>query len=460
MPNRAFIKSAWLAGAAVGAIALGAVEAQAGGFFIHEQSAYFQGLSFAGVAAGGPSLSAMFWNPATITQQGPGLSFEGDFTVAWTHSEITPSAAATVTGVNLLPFGSSGNIGGGPFIPASYLVYGLTDRISLGLALNAPFAEQTRPSQIWAGMFYSRQSAVVSLNANPDIAFKVTDWLSVGAGAQIQWFKTRLYSAFPGSGTGVPDTLSIDADGWDAGFTAGITLTPTPWTTIGAGYRSQIDQKIDGHIFRPSFLTTVVIPGIGPIPITVPSGFTNFDATIPLPGVATASIRQKVTDTLTLLGTVEWTNWSRLGTVPVTSNPAGILGVPTTFAFGWRDGWLVSAGAEYQWSPLWAVRAGIGWEQSPVNDQVRGTRLPDSDRIWLSAGASYKWNEQLAFDFGYSHIFFANAPINLVPGNPTFDAAGGLLGTFIGSAHTQSDILSVALRYRMVPPPPPLVTKG
>jgi long-chain fatty acid transport protein len=41
--------------------------AKAGGFYLHPQSAYVLGTSFAGAAAGGPSLSAMFWNPATIT---------------------------------------------------------------------------------------------------------------------------------------------------------------------------------------------------------------------------------------------------------------------------------------------------------------------------------------------------------------------------------------------------------
>src|SRR5215207_3903500 len=68
MANRAITRALMLAGTSLGAIALGTA-AQAGGFFIHEQSTYFQGTSFAGAAAGGPALSSMFWNPATITQQ-------------------------------------------------------------------------------------------------------------------------------------------------------------------------------------------------------------------------------------------------------------------------------------------------------------------------------------------------------------------------------------------------------
>jgi len=461
MAVRGRVKAAMLTGTALGAIVLGSSAAQAGGFYLHEQSAYFQGTSMAGSAAGGPSLSSMFWNPATITQQGLGFSNETSAAAIFTKSNITPILATSSTGANLTAFGSSGDLGKDAFVPSSYYVYGINNMISVGLAMNVPFGLRTQPNSLWSGMFYSQESDVVTLNFNPMIAFKLTDWFSVGVGAQAQWFKVKLDSAFPGSGSVppfgplLPNQLRIDGDSWDFGFTAGVTITPTAWTTIGLGYRSRIDQKIDGDIFRPPFLLPV-----GPAVVGIPFSFVNFEATVPLPDIATASIRQKVTESFTLLGTVEWTNWSRLGTIPVTvtSPNADLTGIPRALAFGWRDGWMVSGGVEYQWTPTFAVRGGIGWEQSPVTDATRATRLPDNDRFWLSAGASYNWNERLSFDLGYSHLFVDDAPINLVPGNPTFNPQ---LGTFIGSANASVDIISVALRYRWVPPPPaPLITKG
>jgi long-chain fatty acid transport protein len=468
MAMRASIKMALITSAAVGAIGFSVIKAQAGGFYVHEQSAYFQGTSFAGAAAGGPSLSAMFWNPATITQHGLGLTTEKDFAVIFADSDITPITATSPTGVDLVPFGRSGNLFGQQFVPSSYFVYGLNNWISFGMSMNAPFGLKTEPSGIWSGMFYSRESAVWSINASPTVAFKLTDWLSVGVGAQIEYFKVKLHSAFPGSGaTGpfpflapvAPETLRIDGDSIDVGFTAGITITPTPWTTIGVGYRSRIDHGLEGDIWRPAFVAPVRI-GAALIPVGFPAAFVNFTADVPLPDIATASIRQKITESITLLGTVEWTNWSRLGRVPVTTNPLGpIPGIPTELAFEWRDGWLVSGGAEYQWTPQVAVRAGIGWEQSPITDRTRGTRLPDADRLWVSAGASYKWNEQLSFDIGYSHVFVDDAPIDLsaASGNPTFNPG---LGTFIGTANGQVDIVSLALRYRFLPPPAAVVGKG
>ncbi len=69
--------------------------------------------------------------------------------------------------------------------------------------------------------------------------------------------------------------------------------------------------------------------------------------------------------------------------------------------------------------------AGAAYEKSPVTDQVRIPTLPDNDRFWLSAGATYKWSPKITLDFAYSHIFVKNAPINDVAGNPFFPGTGG-----------------------------------
>jgi long-chain fatty acid transport protein len=461
MAHRTSHKVALLAGAALGALGLTSTAAQAGGFFVHEQSTYFQGTSFAGTAAGGPSLSSMFWNPATITQQGLGLASETDATALFAKTNINPSFATGATGASLLPFGPSGDIAKDALIPASYYTYGFSNGVTLGLALNSPFGERTQPKPEWAGMFYSRNSDVKTLNINPTIAYQFTPWLSVGVGAQVEYFKFKLEQGFPGSGfpaLGLPDNLHIDGDSWDYGWTAGVTLTPTAWTTIGLGYRSRIDHSVEGEIFRPAAPALAFLsPGF------LAPGVVAYTATVPLPDVGTISIRQKVSQTFTLMGTVEWTNWSRLGTIPVnvTFPPGGAVGIPPALPFNWRDGWLFSVGGEYAWSPSWLLRAGVAFERSPIDDQVRGTRLPDNDRVWLSAGATYNWSDRLALEIAYSHIFVKDAPINIsaASGNPLFNP---LLGTFIGDARSQADIVSVALRYRWTPAPvaTPLITKG
>jgi long-chain fatty acid transport protein len=444
--------AALLAGTALG-LALTAADALAGGFAIREQSTYFQGTSFAGAAAGGPSLSSMFWNPATMTQQTSWLSTEKSVTAILGDSNITPTTATKPGFPGLAALGGSGNISGNALVPAGYTVYRPNDRWALGVALNAPWGLATRPNYTWSGMFYGRDSEVFSTNITPMAAVQLDSWISVGVGLQVQYFYVELDQAFPGTGAAASN-LKIQGDGIGVGFTAGVTLTPTPWTTIGIGYRSGLDQKIEGQISRPAFTTLV-----GGVPVAIPALTTSTATTIPLPQSVSIGVRQKVTESLTLMGTYEWTDWSRFGTVPLNYSPVGI-GLPANLPFQWEDGWFISVGAEYQWSPVWAVRAGIGFEHSPINDRVRGVRLPDNDRTWVSAGLTYNWSHKLALEIGYSHIFVQDAPINIAAGtgNPLFTPASG---TFTGTGETSVDIISVGFRYKFgEPPAKPLITKG
>lgn len=344
-------------------------------------------------------------------------------------------------------------------MPASYLVWRPNERWAFGFALNAPFGLVTNPSRDTAFMFYSRLSRVFTVNLTPQVAYKVNEWLSVGVGLQAQYFSVRLENAMPGSAfpPGSPGTLVIDGEGTDLGVTAGVTITPTPWTSIGVGFRSGVDQEVDGDIRRPAFTTLV-----GGVPVVIPAAAVGLRATVPLPDTVSVGVRQKVSESFTVLGTFEWTRWSRLGRVTVNAAPAGVPGIPGVLAFDWENGWFASGGVEYQWSPELALRAGIGFEHSPVRDETRGTRLPDNDRTWLGAGLTYTWSERLAFDLGYSHIFVRNAPIAIGPGHALFDTSGGALGTFSGSARSHVDIVSIGLRYRWGGPAPaaPLITKG
>ncbi|MGB7831704.1 MAG: outer membrane protein transport protein, partial [Xanthobacteraceae bacterium] len=85
-------------------------------------------------------------------------------------------------------------------------------------------------------------------------------------------------------------------------------------------------------------------------------------------------MRQGITSNLTLLGTVEWTGWKRIGTsVFNQSNGSPVLapnGLPVVLPFQFNDGWFYSAGLEYVYSPSWIFRGGVGFEKSPITDQV------------------------------------------------------------------------------------------
>ena len=421
------VKAVLLACSGIGVLLAATAGANAGGFAVREQSAFGQGSSYAGVAAGG-SLSSMFWNPAIMTQM-PGIQSELVLT------GILPFAANTVgAGSTLAAFGGTGNTADNALVPAGYFSYQLNPSLWLGMSINSPFGLSVSFPDLWAGRDYAAAStSLKTYNATPSFAYRFNDWISIGFGVQIQYAKADLSKGptpFFGPPPGfVPLDADLSGNGWGYGFTAGVTLTPTPTTTIGLGYRSAINQKIDG---------TLAITG-------TPTA--NVGTTLDLPDTISLGLRQRLTPQWTGLATIEWTNWSRIGTSEVvTSNGA----IATTLPFQYKDGWLFSTGAEYQWTDKLAVRGGVGYEISPITDDVRIPLLPDNDRYWLSVGATYQLANKMSFDFAYSHLFVKSTSINITStANPWFDGIA-----YAGTVDSHIDILSAALKYRWDDPAP------
>lgn len=46
----------------------------------------------------------------------------------------------------------------------------------------------------------------------------------------------------------------------------------------------------------------------------------------------------------------------------------------------------------------------MAYDQGPVENQYRMAVIPDTDRVWFSGGASYKYTDNLTFDFGATYI--------------------------------------------------------
>lgn len=429
-------RAALMAGAAFGVLTITIGEATAGGFAVREQSVYGQGASFAGIAAGG-ALSGMFWNPAVMTQFG-GLTFEAGL------SGILPNASQSPGLGTFPPFlllGGVDNSADTALVPMSYTSWQVTPNVWLGLSVNAPFGLTVSFPNAWAGRLYAGDSSLKSYNATPSVAVKINEWLSLGAGVQIMYSTAKLRTGLP---FGLGFAADLSGESWSYGVTAGATITPGPYTQIGIGWRSSLNLDIDD-----GDLTTITPFGSLAIPAATK---------VKLPDIVSLGIRHMVTPNVTLLGTVEWTNWSRIGTSNVTSS--GVL--VTTLPFQYDDGWFFSVGAEYAVNPGFLIRAGFGYEISPITDGVRTPRLPDNDRYWASLGMSFKPVPNLIFDFAYTHIFVKDTPIDIsaTSGNPWFNPLIPL--PYVGTVNSSVDIVSLAVRYQFAPPPPapPLITKG
>ncbi|MBA5777731.1 outer membrane protein transport protein [Stappia sp. F7233] len=421
----------------VAALALVATssEAFAGAFAIREQSAYYQGLSFAGYGTTGPSISSVFWNPATITGAGDGLTFESHNTVIIPDSEIKQSdytANPALAGLGVFDSNvNSGDIGNDAFVPSTYAAYKVNEDIFVGLAINAPFGLGTKPENNWAGQFYSRSSSAFSINVNPIAGYRINDQVSIAAGLQVQYLDVSLKRGVPTSltlGTGI-----LDGDDVGFGATAGITYKPFEGTEFGLGYRSAVSHKLEGDLTVPAVV----------FPAPTPGSVTPISAKLITPDQVNFSFKQRVNESFRVLGTVEWTNWSRLTEPKVVADANGAT--IQTLPFNYDDGWFFALGGEYDYNEQLTLRAGLAYEISPIDDDIRSTRLPDSDRIWVSGGLTYNFNHDLSFDLGYTHIFAEDGDIAIVQGHQDYNSG---IGSFTGQAESSVDIISASVRYR------------
>ena len=431
-----------VAAALLGSAAI--TDVKAGSFGVREQSAYFLGTAFAGSAAGG-QISSVFWNSAA-TAALPGCNSSSNYTAVFSSGDETARAGAFVTGTpiaaGLTP--TSTDIGRDGFVPSSYVTCQLSDKFYAGLGLNAPFGLLTKPDDTtWAGSPIAITSRIFSIDINPTLAYKLTPELTVGVGVQIEYFKLRLtHGPFNSSLVGpLSGARSFEADDWGVGATAGLLWQPNPGTSVGLGYRSAVGIDVSGSFDRSAALR-------------VPAVSTSATASVTLPDELTLSARQIVGPRLAIMGTVEWQNWSRLQNVAAVGSGCGVGGVCEVLNLNYRDGWFYSVGAEYAYSPTVLLRAGVGYETSPIQDSTRDILIPDSNRIFLSAGASYKYSEQISVDFGYSHLFFQDAPFCIADptrNNGTSHCNAGTAPTAVllrGNSDNSADLVAVGLRYK------------
>ena len=379
--------------------ALAVSTAYAAGFQLTEQSSLGLGRAYAGAGIVGDDLSAVHYNPAGMTLL-DGTRVQAGFT--WI------ALNADIDGVN----GQSEN--GrlkGQAIPTGYVTHQVNDNLWLGFAMSVPYGMGTEYDKNWWGQHRGTNAKIYTFDMNPNIAWKVNDLISVGAGVSVQYAKADL-------GMGVMQGIhgEIDADSWDWGFNLGLMISPTDTLRFGLAYRSAIEHNAEGD-FNLSVNSPMQFG------LTLPSS-----ATVKTPDTVMLTGTWEATPDLRLSGLIRWANWSNFDTLTIKNDTSGLTGLLGSLgsigvtlpgsvtqmlgALGqydiqnkWQDTWLFSVGADYRINDAFTVRGGIAYETSPIDDQTtRMAVIPDTDRLWLSLGATYHFNKQLQFDMGATYL--------------------------------------------------------
>lgn len=430
--------------------ALGADLALAAGFQLNETSASGLGNAFAGGAAVAEDATTLWSNVA-------GLSRIGSMQVAGAIHLVTPSirfrngysASATLQAQG----GDGGDAGGLNVVPNLYFAMPLNPQWSVGVGLNAPWGLVTEYDDGWAGRFLAVKSDIKTINVNPGASFKVNDNLALGFGINYQRlqatltnrvnYSAALVSAGVAAGSvpsGLESNVEVKGDDTGLGWNVGLLWEINKDRRLGVHYRSSISYDVSGGV---TFTNPAVPAALTAAATAVNNGVlfnSGITAKLKLPPIVNLSYYGAVTPRWDVMTDAQWTGWSTIKDLTfVRDSGATLASTPENF----RDAWKLSIGANYRASDQWMFRAGLAFDMSPVETAHRTPRLPDSDRTWLSAGAQFKWNQNLRLDFGATYIWSKKAAINK-SGDPSNVLANGLLN---GDYDSSVSIVSAQLTY-------------
>lgn len=369
--------------------ALAVSSAYAAGFQLTEQSSLGLGRAYAGAGIVGDDLSAVHYNPAGMTLL-EGTRVQAGFTWIALNADIDDAG-------NYAGQSENGRLKG-QAIPTGYVTHQVNDQVWLGFGMSVPYGMGTEYGNDWFGANRGIKAKIYTFDMNPNIAWKVNDLISLGAGLSVQYAKADLSMNAGGLGVG-----EIDADSWDWGFNLGVMISPTDTLRFGLSYRSAIEHNAEGD-FTFSMLGT-------PLALTFPS-----QATVKTPDTVMLTGTWEATPDLRLSGLIRWANWSNFDTLTITNDVNGIATLPSLGEMSqllkvqnipnkWQDTWLFSVGADYRINDAFTVRGGIAYETSPIDDETtRMAVIPDTDRLWLSLGATYHFSKDLQFDMGATYL--------------------------------------------------------
>ncbi|MDR3476411.1 MAG: OmpP1/FadL family transporter [Gammaproteobacteria bacterium] len=433
--------------------------AHAAGFQLNEISPSLQGAATAGAAVAENDVSSMFSNPATLSSLIENQAYLGGSEIM-PHIKVYNASAIHTVNVPGAPDSSitapvqgssyQNSISPSAFAPNAYLSWRFNQKLVAGLGIVAPFGLTTGYNSNSVLRFAADESSVRTININPAISYEVNDKFSVGVGLQAQYIKAS-FSNYNGpyTGTGLDTFFAsnlptrLNGSSWGFGYTIGAVYKPNEYTHFGLGFRSQVSEALDGS-GRQYTSPGPVVPA--PSQDFLFNAQTSIDASIKTPAVLTLSAARDI-GKLTLKASAQVNFWYTFNQLSIYM-PQGFA-TNSTLQTDWKNSWLGALGADYRVTPAWTVRGGVAYDQTPTRDTYRDPRIPDTDRVWLALGTSYKATKHLSFDGAYTHLFMSNQTVNVTQSTGT--NAVSTLPLEVNQVHANykgsADIVALAVRY-------------
>ncbi|MFQ5703679.1 MAG: OmpP1/FadL family transporter [Gemmatimonadales bacterium] len=456
-----------LVGAAAAVAALpGAGTAQ--GFAVNEHGSCAMGRAGTGVAMPCNDGSGIWSNPAGIAGQ-KGFTLSGGLTIIDALGSFTDDLQ-----------GRKDDLDNDPIpVPHLYFVAGVTDKVSAGIGLFAPYGLGTKWKTSFEGRFSGYDNSLQSIYIQPTVAIQATDRIQVGVGfdfvvgflelnqrADLSEFTAAANTTF--GMLGIPfhtdfADANLDANGaTGAGAHFGVIVKASDAVTFGARYLTRVTLDYDGKAKFKPIATNIVLPPGNPLAIALgldpttplpldavlnqnnlfaagaPLGTQGVKASITMPDQATVGVAFKAAPTLDLLFDLQWINWSEFDAITIDFENA--VTPDRTLRENYDDTYAIRTGFEWAAKAGLAIRGGYLFHNGAAPDETVTPLLPEGSRNEVTLGVGFPITPKLSVSLAYQHIQqndrrgrVREAPAGSVPtkalNSGLYEFSGNLFGT-------------------------------
>lgn len=389
-----------------------ASSAFAGGITMYETGTPEVGLAAAGWAARAQDAATVYTNPAGMTRlAGDEIMAAGQ--VLYGYNGFSTAGRTTVSGgggenpVGLFP--------GGSF----YYSHSYSDRLKMGFALYGNFGLALDYGKTWAGRYHFEKGAVLGLTFAPTIAYKLTDKLSLGAALNIVYgyFSTTvgINNPFP---TAADGQLKVDDSDIALGGNFGLLYEFSDATRVGIQYTPE--TKLDFSDADPEFsgLGPLMTAGLGKSGLLT----STLDLTMKIPQTAMASFYHRLSPAWAILGNLGWQDWSEYGKVGVKVESEDTTSL--TVDQDYDDTYHFALGTQYDTGSDWLLSCGFAYDTGMVDDSTRTPDVPIGATCRFSVGGQYRLKENMLLGLGYTLLWEGDLDMNLEGGPLTGVVSG------------------------------------
>lgn len=318
---------------------------------------------------------------------------------------------------------------GAAFSQSPFLHYAapISPTWAFGFGVSSPFSMHSDWAPDSSAASNSTNTDFSTYDVSVDLAYALTQKFSIGFGID---FVRVLVST--GGFEASNYSTAYDGAQWTQAWHGGLLYQFTPELRAGLSYHSKINYEASGE--AQSFDTNGAVL----------QSSNDFVMASTLPAYTTASLYYQFTPVWAIEGSVNYTQWSQADEVTYQYLPTDTdIISSTTQSYDFNNTWRTAVGLHYQMRQNVLLRFGVGYETSPYAEtNTVYLAAPSGASYDASMGCHYQYSKTLAFDIGWTHLFYLAHEVN-TDNSVTGETSAG---EFSGS----NDVIGIGLRWEML----------